>query len=141
MGDGAMVGGRVLMVDDPAGQGETLRGYLQALRVEVAVAQGPAAAIQHLRRQPVHAVLCALGPSEGGGTAVVRALRSGGWPTPVILVTDDGEAPRGAEWRAAGAFDILRTPVDRGALVAALRRARHQSGRTGPPPPAPDAPA
>ena len=86
----------------PPGQGEILRKYLQALRVDVAVAQSPAAAIQHLRRQPVHAVLCALGPPGGGGTAVVRALRRGGWPTPVILVTGDGEAPRGAEWLAAG---------------------------------------
>jgi len=137
MADGAMVGGRVLIVEDAAGQSEILREYLQALRVDVAVAESPAAAIQHLRRQPVHAVLCALGPPGGGGTAVVRALRSGGWPTPVILVTEDGEAPRGAEWLAAGAFDILRTPVERGALVAALRRALHQSGRTGTTPPAP----
>jgi len=76
----AMAGGRVLIVDDAAGQGETLRGYLQALRVEVAVAQGPAAAIQQLRRQPVHAVLCALGPPGGGGTAVLRAMRGGGGP-------------------------------------------------------------
>jgi two-component system, NtrC family, response regulator AtoC len=141
MGDGAMVGGRVLIVEDAAGQGEILREYLQALRVDVAVAQSPAAAIRHLRRQPVHAVLCALGPPGGGGTAVVRALRSGGWPTPVILVAGDGEAPRGTEWRAAGAFDILRTPVERGALVAALRRALHRSGRTGTPPSAPGAPA
>jgi len=127
----AMAGGRVLIVDDAAGQGETLRGYLQALRVEVAVAQGPAAAIQQLRRQPVHAVLCALGPPGGGGTAVLRAMRGGGWPTPIILVTGDGAAPRDTEWLAAGAFDILRTPVERGALVAALRRTLHRSGRTG----------
>jgi len=126
-----MVGGRVLIVDDAAGHGETLRGYLKAVRVEVAVAQGPAAAIQQLRRQPVHAVLCALGPPGGGGTAVLRAMRSGGWPTPMILVTGDGEAPRGTEWLAAGAFDILRTPIERGALVAALRWALHRSGRTG----------
>jgi DNA-binding NtrC family response regulator len=126
-----MAGGRVLIVDDAAGQGETLRGYLQALRVEVAVAQGPAAAIQQLRRQPVHAVLCALGPPGGGGTAVLRAMRGGGWPTPIILVTGDGAAPRDTEWLAAGAFDILRTPVERGALVAALRRTLHRSGRTG----------
>src|SRR5512134_1678119 len=131
MGEGAMVGGRVLIVEDAAGQGEILREHLQALRVDVAVAQSPAAAIQHLRRQPIHAVFCALGPPGGGGTAVVRAMRSGGWPTPVILVTGDGEAPQGPEWLAAGAFDILRTPVERGTLVAALRRALHRGGRTG----------
>jgi len=141
MADGAMVGGRVLIVEDAAGQSEILREYLQALRVDVAVAESPAAAIQHLRRQPVHAVLCALGPPGGGATAVVRAMRSGGWPTPVILVTGDGEAPRGAEWLAAGAFDILRTPVERGALVAALRRTLHQSGRSGTTQPVPGAPA
>ncbi len=47
-------------------------------------------------------VLFALGPPGGGGAAVLRAVRSQGWPTPIILVTGDGEEPRGPEWLAAG---------------------------------------
>lgn len=124
----AMPGGRVLIIDDAAGQGTSLRSYLQDLLLEVELATSPTAAIEKLRRRPVHAVLCALARPGGGGTAVLRAVRGQGWPTPIILVTGDGEEPRGPEWMAAGAFDVIKMPVEPKTLWAVLGRTLRRSG-------------
>ncbi len=123
----AIPGDRVLIVDDAAGQDTSLRSYFQDLPVEVEVAASTTAAIEKLRRRPVHAVLCALGRPGGGGAAVLPAVRSQGWPTPIILVTGAGEEPWGPEWVAAGAFDVIKTPVEPKALWAVLGRTLRRS--------------
>ena len=69
-------------------------------------------------------------------------MRSQGWPTPVIIVTGDGDEARATECPAGGAFDILSKPVERFALRAVLRQCLLQSGlHFQEETPAPEAPA
>ena len=119
---------RVLIVDDEVGQVEILRASLRELPLEVQVAEGTAAAIQALRRQRFHAVLCDLVMPGGGGMEVLRAVQSQGLATPVIIVTGYGDEESVADCLAAGAFDFISKPVERFALRAVLRRALLRSG-------------
>ena len=121
--------GRVLIVDDEVGQQEILCHYLQPLPVDVLVAEGPAAAIQRLSTEErFHAVICDLVMPGGGGTEVLRFIRSQGLQTPVIIVTGYADEETAEQCVTAGAFDFISKPVDRLALMAVLRRALLRSG-------------
>ncbi len=138
-----MIGGRILLVDDEVDQVMILRLHLKDLPLEIAVAEGPAAAIQVLRRQPVHAVVCDLVMPGGGGQEVLRFVRSQGLSVPCIIVTGYGDEETAEECAAAGAFDFISKPVERLALLAVLRRALLRSGlicEESAPPPGPRRP-
>jgi DNA-binding NtrC family response regulator len=119
---------QVLIVHDVPGQVEILRFYLNDLSLDVEVAGSPAAAIQALSHQPVHAVLCDLLMPGGGGLEVLRFVRSHGLSTPVIIITGQGGEESVEACVAAGAFDFLARPIDRLAVGAVLRRALLRSG-------------
>ena len=120
--------GRVLIVDDEVGQQEILRLYLEALPVELEVAEGTAAATKLLAAKQFHAVFCDLVMEGGGGTEVLRFVQRRGLHTPVIIVTAHGDEETAEECLTAGAFDFISKPIDRLTLVAVLRRALLRSG-------------
>ena len=65
---------------------------------------------------------------DGRGTAVLRQIRSAGWPMRVVIAsgtTDEGALD---EARRLGADLILRKPIDVAALVAVLNEALETGG-------------
>ena len=134
-----MAKGRVLIVDDDAGEAKIFRFYLEALPVEVKVASGTAEATTLLGSERFHAVLCDLVMDGGGGLEVLRFVQSQGLQIPVIIITGYGNEGTAEECVAAGAFDFVAKPVDRLSLVAVLRRALLRGGllfdEITPPPP------
>jgi DNA-binding NtrC family response regulator len=120
--------GRVLIVDDERSQRDILCGYLESLPIELEVAESTTAAIKSLGAKRFHAVLCDLVMEGGGGTEVLRFVRSRGLHTPVIIVSGYGNEETAEECLTAGAFDFISKPLDRLALIAVLRRALLRSG-------------
>ena len=82
-----MLSGRILIVDDEVGQLETLRLYLEPLPIKVEVAEGTAQALRLLGAERFHAIVCDLVMPGGGGTEILRFVRSRGLQTPVLIVT------------------------------------------------------
>jgi len=123
-----MPSGHVLVVDDEIGQSEILRLYLEPLPIRLQVAEETAEAIRLLAAERFHAVVCDLVMPGGGGTEVLRFVRSQGLQTPVIIVTGYGDEETVEQCVTDGAFDFISKPVDRLSLIAVLRRALLRSG-------------
>lgn len=123
-----MAKGRVLIVDDDGSESKIFRFYLEALPVEVKVADGTAAATALLSSERFHAVLCDLVMDGGGGLEVLRFVQSQGLQIPVIIITGYGNEGTAEECVAAGAFDFVAKPVDRLSLIAVMRRALLRGG-------------
>ena len=128
--------GRVLVVDDEAGQCEIVRSFLSALPVEVQIANGTAAAIESLSAERFHAILCDLVMPGGGGKELLRFIRSRQMATPIIIITGYGDEETAEECFEAGAFDFIAKPIERLALISVLRRALLRSGLIFDEPPA-----
>jgi len=120
--------GRVLIVDDEVGQCELLRLHLERSPVDIRVAEGTAPAIELLRTERFHAVLCDLVMPGGGGKELLHFVQSQSLQTPIIIITGYGDEETAEECLSAGAFDFISKPIDRLSLIAVLRRALLRSG-------------
>lgn len=121
---------RVLIADDEPLMAESLRKLLELLGHQVAVAAGPAPALEHLGRQPVDLLLLDWLMPDGGGQRVLRALTGGEVPaTRVVLMTGNAgpEAPG-----AGSGIPILRKPFRLGDLQAVLATAAGEGPCGGP---------
>lgn len=119
---------RVLVVDDDASVCWAVERLLRSRGYEVVIADGQAAALRHLRRQPVGLVLTDLRMPGGSGLellAELRALRPG---LPVILTTAYGTVDVAAEALARGAVDVLPKPIDMDRALAVIERVLGRCG-------------
>jgi len=119
---------KVLLVDDEQAITGNLAPFLQRAGFDVLVAEdGESALEQASLSAPDLIVLDVLMPRMDGREAL-RRLRDGGDWTPVILLTQVGEASERAMALEEGADDYLNKPFDPHELVAriraVLRRAR-----------------
>jgi DNA-binding NtrC family response regulator len=119
---------RLLIADDRPDERETFEACFKPLGLEVIGVATAAEAVQRLRAERFHAVLCDLVMAAGGGMEVLRFTRSHGIQTPVIIITGYGDEETAEECLAAGAFDFVSKPVDRLSLLGVLRRALLRSG-------------
>ncbi len=123
-----MAKGRVLVIDDEAGQCEILRQFLSPLPLDVQIAQGTSDAVKLLSSDRFHAILCDLVMPGGGGKEILRFVRSRNIQTPVIMVSGFGDEETAEDCLNSGAFDFISKPVERLGLIAVLRRALLRSG-------------
>lgn len=110
----------VLLVDGDRERAAQVGALVEASGARVATATG---ARDALRRPLPEVLLCAAGLPDGDGFDLVDELQRRGGRLAAILYTD---APSYSSCRRAwqlGAIDLLATPLDRGALTAALERA------------------
>ena len=111
----------LLLADDEAAITENLAPFLQRSGFTVLVAaDGEAALAQIEQSQPALVILDVLMPKRDG-RAVLRHLRQQGDWTPVILLTQVGEAFERAMALEEGADDYLNKPFDPHELVARIR--------------------
>ncbi len=119
---------QILLVDDEQAITDNLAPFLERAGFTVSVAgDGEAALAQAAAERPDLLVLDVLMPKIDG-REVLRRLRAGGNWTPIILLTQVGEASERAMALEEGADDYLNKPFDPHELVArikaVLRRAR-----------------
>lgn len=119
---------KILLVDDESAITANLAPFLERAGFTVAVAgDGMAALDQVTRFAPDLLILDVLMPRLDGREVLRQLRRNGNW-TPIILLTQVGEASERAMALEEGADDYLNKPFDPHELIAriraVLRRAR-----------------
>ena len=117
----------VLVVDDEANIGRSLRLILEGEGYEVTVCDTAAAFHAARRRGRADLYLLDLRLPDGDGIELLRTLREHDDPTPVVMISGHGTIRDAVEATRHGAFDFLEKPLarDRVLLVAknAIERA------------------
>ncbi len=115
---------RVLIVEDNADTGESLRDLLEVLGHQATLAVNGDEAVDTLRTSGADAVLCDLGLPGMSGYSIARAVRSDRSlrRTPLIALTGYGQAEDIQRTARAGFDAHLTKPVDAASLVAVLKQ-------------------
>lgn len=112
---------RLLLVDDDEGVRASLAAFLTRSGFRVDVAADGAEALHALgTRRPDLVVMDVLMPRLDG-RETLRRMRQGGDTTPVILLTEVGEATERAMALEEGADDYINKPFEPHELVARIR--------------------
>ncbi len=112
---------RLLLVDDETAITDNLAPFLSRSGFDVAVAaDGEEALLQIAAFQPHLVVLDVMMPRMDGREVLRRVRAEGNW-TPIILLTQVGEASERAMALEEGADDYLNKPFDPHELVARIR--------------------
>ena len=124
---------KVLLVDDEAAITANLSPFLERSGFTVAVAaDGEEALSQIASFAPNLIILDVLMPKLDGREVLRRLRQSGDW-TPVILLTQVGEASERAMALEEGADDYLNKPFDPHELVARIRAVMRRAQPGQPP--------
>lgn len=124
---------KLLLVDDETAITNNLAPFLERAGFEVAVAADGEAALQKSGSfSPDMIILDVLMPRLDGREVLRRLRQSGNW-TPVLLLTQVGEATERAMALEEGADDYLNKPFDPHELVARIRAVLRRA-RPGQPP-------
>lgn len=123
----------LLLVDDETAITANLAPFLERAGFQVSTAQDGVQAIEQIKRiQPDLVILDVLMPRMDG-RQVLRQLRQNGNWTPIILLTQVGEASERAMALEEGADDYINKPFDPRELVARIRSVLRRA-RPGQPP-------
>ena len=101
---------RVLVVDDEKSMRELLAITLQKAGYEVTLADGGAAAIEAIRRDPFDAVITDLRMPKVDGLQVLRAAKEQSPDMSVIMVTAMASTETAVEAMKLGAYDYITKP-------------------------------
>lgn len=124
---------RILLVEDDTMIGESLREALRRRALACDWVRDGRAADAVLASERFDAVLLDLGLPQRDGLDVLRAMRSRGDATPVIVLTARDALPDRVAGLDAGADDYLVKPFELDELLARLRAVtRRQAGRAQP---------
>ena len=123
----------ILLVDDESAITDNLAPFLGRSGFAVAVAHNGEEALQQITTQPTDLLVMDVLMPRLDGREVLRQLRQGGNWTPIILLTQVGEASERAMALEEGADDYLNKPFDPHELVARIRAVLRRA-RPGQPP-------
>ena len=114
---------RVCVVDDAALMRDSLSAMLSREDHEVAVFADGRSAVEAARGCAFDVVVTDLKMPGMDGIGLLRALRSGGQETPVIVMTAYGTVPTAVEAMRLGAFDFIQKPFQGDEIVVLVERA------------------
>lgn len=124
---------KILLVDDEAAITANLGPFLQRAGYTVAIASDGVEAMEQVESFVPQAIILDVMMPRLDGRAVLRQLRQAGNWTPIILLTQVGEASERAMALEEGADDYLNKPFDPQELVARIRAVLRRA-RVGQPP-------
>jgi signal transduction histidine kinase/HPt (histidine-containing phosphotransfer) domain-containing protein len=132
--------GSVLVVEDGVDNQVLIMMLLRGYGLTVAIASDGRAGLQRAldvwrRGSPFDLVLMDMQMPEMDGYQATAALRRDGYPGPIVALTAHAMAGETERCIAAGCTDYLRKPIDRGELVATLRRFLPDAPVSDEPPP------
>ena len=117
---------RVLVVDDEEPVRHMLTLLLRREGLEVAEADSAEAAIEHLDREPVDAVLTDVRMPGQGGIALVKWCAEHRPGLTVVVMSAFGSIDLAVEAMHAGAYDYISKPFKQDEVVLALRKAQER---------------
>ncbi len=118
-----MAVGSILVVDDERSMRDFLRIALQRLDYEVTTAEGPAQAIDILRKRDLDLVLTDLRMQGGTGLDVLDEARKSRPDTEVVVVTAFASTETAIAAIRRGAYDYLQKPFKIDEVTVVLERA------------------
>jgi DNA-binding NtrC family response regulator len=123
-------GRRVLVVEDLDDARESLQELLElALSVQVDTAADGARALEMLAEQPYALIITDLRMPRAGGMRLLREVREGPHPCPVIVVTGHGSVKEAVEAMRLGAYDFLTKPLDPQQFIVLVDRVLREDAR------------
>ncbi len=123
----------ILLVDDEVAITDNLAPFLSRSGFQVSVAADGEAALRQVAAQRLDLLVLDVLMPRVDGREVLRRLRQAGNWTPIILLTQVGEAGERAMALEEGADDYLNKPFDPHELVARIRAVLRRA-RPGQPP-------
>ncbi|MBN1773359.1 MAG: sigma-54-dependent Fis family transcriptional regulator [Deltaproteobacteria bacterium] len=117
----------LLVVDDEAGNLESLRRIFEREPFRVATAPGPKEALDEVRREAPAVVLTDVRMPGGDGVSLLRAVKQLAPGTEVVLMTAYGTVETAVESMKEGAYDFVEKPLKRAVIVRAVRRAAERA--------------
>jgi DNA-binding response OmpR family regulator len=123
----------ILLVDDEQAITSNLSAFLNRSGFETSIAENGEEALQQVETGPPDLIVLDVLMPKVDGREVLRHLRQAGDWTPVILLTQVGEASERAMALEEGADDYLNKPFDPHELVARIRSVLRRA-RPGRPP-------
>lgn len=121
---------QLLLVDDDASLLKLLSIRLEAEGYKVQTADSAERALQTLRNDPMDLVLTDLRMEGASGLELFEQIRHFHPGLPVIIMSAQGTIPEAVAATQMGVFEFLTKPVDKIALLTAVRAAIAQSGAT-----------
>lgn len=115
--------GRVLVVDDEPNIGSSLRLILEGEGYGVTLCDSVASFRSAYRAGRADLFLLDVRLPDGSGLELLRAIRQGGDPAPVIMISGHGTIRDAVEATRDGAFDFLEKPLARDRVILAVRNA------------------
>ena len=112
---------RVLVVDDEKSMRDLLAITLQKAGYEVTLAEGGAAAIEAIRRDPFDAIITDLRMPKVDGLQVLRSAKEQSPDTAVIMVTAMASTETAVEAMKLGAYDYITKPFKLDVLKKSIR--------------------
>ncbi|MBL8111759.1 MAG: response regulator [Acidobacteria bacterium] len=134
---GEFAGARVLLAEDNEANVFVARELLEPLGLALDVAPDGRAAVKMALKSSYDAILMDMQMPVMDGLRATKTLRAAGHLTPIIAMTANALRGDAEACLAAGMTDYVAKPVERAALVAALRRAIHGDAPHPAPAPAP----
>ncbi|MBI5502008.1 MAG: sigma-54-dependent Fis family transcriptional regulator [Deltaproteobacteria bacterium] len=123
----AQGGPLLLLVDDDAGNLESLRRIFEREPYRVAAARDAREALEELRREAPSVVLTDVRMPGGDGVSLLRAVKQISPATEVVLMTAYGTVETAVEAMKEGAYDFVEKPLKRSLIVRAVRRAAERA--------------
>ena len=114
---------RILIVEDDADNGRSLREAIADLGYAVELAATGRAGVEAFQARGADVVLSDLVLPDIDGIEVLKRIRTVAEKTPVILMTAYGSVDSSVRAMKAGAYDYLQKPLDIDELQAKLGRA------------------
>lgn len=122
---------KVLIVDDEQAILENLSAFLQRAGFQVECAENGAVGLHKLNEYKPDAVVLDVMMPEVDGREMLRTMRANNDWTPVILLTQVGDATERAMAITEGADDYLNKPYDVHELVARIKAILRRSQQAG----------
>jgi FixJ family two-component response regulator len=111
----------VYLVDDDESVREAIVDLLESLQLAVISFESAAGFLRHQRLDTAACLVLDLQLPEMSGLVLQEQL--GGKSLPIVFITAHGDIPSSVRAMKAGAIEFLTKPVDREALIAAIRTA------------------
>jgi FixJ family two-component response regulator len=119
--------GIVRIIDDDAGMRNSLLMLITSASLTAQAFASAEEFLEYAGDSETACILLDLRMPGMSGIELLQRLRSGGDPTPVVLISGHADVPTTVRGMKLGAVDVLQKPVEPSSLLQAIRGALRQS--------------
>ncbi len=118
---------KILVIDDERSIRNTLKEILEYEKYQVDVAENAKQALEHVKSNEYHIILCDIKMPEVDGLELLPQLIEIHPDTPVVIISGHGNIDTAVEAIKKGAYDFIEKPLDLNRLLITIRNAMDKS--------------